>query len=57
MLCSGGMRTIMEAVETLKKMDAMGQPNCMWVIMPWKVAATKALKEELDGHAQVMSFA
>ena len=43
----------MEAVETLKKMDSMGHPNCLWIFMPWKVAATKALKEELDGHAQV----
>jgi hypothetical protein len=44
----------MEAVETLKQMEAMGQPSCWWVLMPWKVAATKALKEDLDGHSQVL---
>lgn len=51
---SGGLKTITQAVQTLKQLESLGHPSCLWVLMPWKVSATKALKEELDRHSQVM---
>ncbi len=51
-IVGAALSSIREAVSVLKKMMAVGPPNCMWSVMPWKVQELLGLKEELAGHRE-----
>lgn len=49
------LQALSEATDTLQQMSVLGTPSCWWVVMPWKIAKTKALQEELCAHKQTLA--